>query len=473
MNNIRYIVNKTWLDNHRGKSYNSEQTVNIYTVLEKEHPTMKTTVKSAPFRAVMDRPRPEHKKPKKPALFWRILIRLLTVFGMAGTGFKLETEGMEKIAKGEPCLILMNHSCFLDMQIAYRALFPRAFCIVCTSDAFVGLGGLMNWVMRQIGCIPTQKFVTDVSLIKDMTYALKEMDTSILMYPEASYSFDGRCTALPRKMGVLLKKLDVPVLMIETFGAFSRNPLYNELQVRKNVKVSAKLRCLYTREEIKEKSVQELSDGLDEAFSFDHFKWQKEQGLLINDDFRADGLSRILYKCAACGTEGKMEGKGTELHCHHCGKTYTLMPLGNLKAKQGETEFSHIPDWSDWQRKCVRQEILEGSYKLDVEVDIAMMVDFSAIYKVGSGRLTHDLNGFHLTGCDGQLDYRQKPLNCYSLYADYYWYEIADTICIGNNDVLYYCFPKGGDVVAKTRMATEEMYKLYKSRQLKAPAENA
>ena len=434
---------------------------------------MKTTVKTADFDAVMARPKPERQKPKKPLLFWRILIRLLTVFGMMGTGFKLEKERMELVDKDEPCLILMNHSCFLDMQIAYRALFPRPFCIVCTSDAFVGLGGLMNWVMRQIGCIPTQKFVTDVSLIKDMTYVLKEKEASILMYPEASYSFDGRCTQLPRKMGVLLKKLDVPVLMIETFGAFSRNPLYNELQVRKNVKVSAKLRCLYTREEIKEKSVQELSDGLDEAFSFDHFKWQKEQGLLINDDFRADGLSRILFKCAHCGTEAKMEGKGTTLKCNHCGKTYELMPLGNLKAKDGETEFSHIPDWSDWERDCVRQEILDGTYKLDVDVDIAMMVDFSAIYMVGSGRLVHDLNGFHLTGCDGRLDYHQKPLNCYSLYADYYWYEIADTICIGNNDVLYYCFPKGGDVVAKTRMATEEMYKLYKSRKLKAPTETA
>ena len=38
-------------------------------------------------------------------------------------------------------------------------------------------------------------------------------------------------------------------------------------------------------------------------------------------------------------------------------------------------------------------------------------------------------------------------------------------ICIGNNDVLYYCFPKNaGDVVAKTRMATEELYKLKKKR---------
>ena len=425
---------------------------------------MKTTTLRKDYDEVVTIPKPKHQMPRKPNLFWRSLIRLLTVFGMAGTKFKFETERMDLIGKDEPCLILMNHSCFLDMQIAYRTLFPKPFCIICTSDAFIGMGGLMGWLMRTIGCVPTQKFVTDLTLVQDMQYCFKNLKTSVLMYPEASYSFDGRCTALPRKMGVLLKKFDVPVVMIETFGAFSRNPLYNELQVRKSVPVSAKVRCLYTREEIKEKTVQELSDGLDEAFGFDHFKWQKDQNLQIHDDFRADGLSRILYKCAHCGTEGKMEGKGTGLTCHHCGKHYELTPLGQLQAADGQTEFSHIPDWSAWEGQQVRQEILDGTYKLDVDVDIAMMVDFKAIYMVGQGHLTHDLEGFHLTGCDGRLEYRQKPQACYGLYADYYWYEIADVICIGDNDKLYYCFPKGGDVVAKTRMATEEMYKLYKAR---------
>ena len=97
-----------------------------------------------------------------------------------------------------------------------------------------------------------------------------------------------------------------------------------------------------------------------------------------------------------------------------------------------------------------------------------MLVDFKAIYMVGEGHLSHDRSGFRLTGCDGRLDYSQGPKSCYSLYADYYWYEIADTICIGDNEKLYYCFPKNGeDVVAKTRLAVEEMYKLYKSRQLR------
>ena len=212
---------------------------------------MKTTMKTMDYEAVMALPTPEPVLPQSPSLPFRCLIRLLSAFGLAGTHFQYETEGLELVEPGEPCLILMNHSCFLDMEIASRILFPRPYCIVTTSDAFVGLGGLMNWALRKIGCFPTRTFVTDLGLIRDMEYCLKTLKTSILMYPEASYSFDGTCTPLPRKMGVLLKKLDVPVIMIETFGAFSRNPLYNELQVRKGVKVSAKATCLYTREEIR------------------------------------------------------------------------------------------------------------------------------------------------------------------------------------------------------------------------------
>ena len=90
------------------------------------------------------------------------------------------------------------------------------------------------------------------------------------------------------------------------------------------------------------------------------------------------------------------------------------------------------------------------------------MVDYKAIYMVGEGHLVHSKDGFTLTGCDGQLNYHQSPLHSYSLYADYYWYELGDIICIGGGDALYYCFPKKPDVVAKTRLAQEELYKMLK-----------
>ena len=159
-----------------------------------------------------------------------------------------------------------------------------------------------------------------------------------------------------------------------------------------------------------------------------------------------------------------MLGKGTRLTCGSCGKEYELTEYGFLEAADGNTEFSHIPDWYHWERECVREELQNGSYCLDVAVDICMMVDTKCVYRVGEGRLRHTMEGFRLTGCDGRLDYSQKPISSYSLYSDYNWYEVGDVICIGNADVLYYCFPReGGDVVAKTRLATEELYKMVKS----------
>ncbi len=420
---------------------------------------MKIRVKNRPYEQVIAQKRPKHRNPLRPNLLLQLAIRALAIFDLRPVRFKYEKHGMEKIGKKEPCLILMNHSSFIDLKIASRIFFPKSYGIVCTSDGFVG----KPWLMRLLGCIPTQKFVSDVTLIRDMEYLLKKKKTSVLMYPEASYSFDGTATALPRKMGVLLKKLGVPVVTVITQGAFAVDPLYNCLQKRK-VNVRADVTCLATAEEIKSMTVAQLDAMLDEKFSFDNFAWQQENNIIIDESFRADGLNRILYHCPHCGAEGQTQGKGTTLTCHNCGIQYELTETGHLKCLNGEAKFTHVPDWYRWEREQVRNALLNGTYRLETDVDIAMMVDFKAIYRVGSGRLTHDAEGFHLTGCDGQLSYSQPPLACYGLYADYYWYELGDVICIGNSDALYYCFPKCGDVVAKTRMAAEELYKLKKQR---------
>ena len=234
--------------------------------------------------------RPKHFPPKKPNIFFRTLIRGLSLWDMWRSKFSYTEKNLDKAGDG-PCLILMNHSSFVDFEIAHTILYPKPFCVVATTDAFVGKA----WLMREIGCIPTQKFGNDVTLIKDIEYALKTLNISVLMFPEAGYSFDGRATALPSGLGRLLKKLDVPVLNIHTEGAFLRDPLYNCLQKR-NVKVSAEISCLLSLDEVRESSVEELDNALDEAFTFDSFKWQNDNGIKIAEPFRADGLNRILYK---------------------------------------------------------------------------------------------------------------------------------------------------------------------------------
>jgi len=244
-----------------------------------------------------------------------------------------------------------------------------------------------------------------------------------------------------------------------TEGAFLRDPLYNGLQKRKT-KVSAHVKCLFTENEIKEKTAEELTEALEKEFTFDNFARQYETKTEIDEPFRADFLERILYKCASCGSEEKMVGKGTTIKCENCGKAYEMDIYGRLKAQSGETEFPHIPDWYSWERECVKQEIINNAYHLETEVEIGVMADYKAIYMVGSGILTHTSDGFTLKGTDSQLEYSQSATSSYGLYADYYWYEIGDVICIGNKKRLYYCFPKQKANVAKARLAAEEIYKL-------------
>ncbi len=418
---------------------------------------MKIKTKRRTYDEVMALPRPKHRRPWRPSWLFRTIIRLASIPSLWATHF---TYTRDRASEPEgPALILMNHSSFLDLKIASRILYPKPYCIVSTTDAMVG----KNWLMRLIGCIPTQKFVTDLALIRDMKYALKEKNTSVLMYPEAGYSFDGRATTLPDSLGGLVKLLDVPVMCITTQGAFARDPLYNGLRLR-HVQVSADMRTLLTREQIAEMDAAAIQSVLCGAFDFDNFAWQREHNVHIREPFRAEGLERILYKCPACGAEGHMTGHGTAIVCGACGKVWEMDELGSLCATTGETEFTHIPDWFDWERDMVRAELEAGTYRLDVPVQIGMMVDSRALYMVGEGRLVHDLEGFHLSGCDGKLQYEQKPRVSYSLNADFFWYEIGDVVGIGNRDALYYCFPAtDGEThcpVAKARLATEELYRL-------------
>lgn len=418
---------------------------------------MKIKMRHLSYDEVLKLPRLKHRKPRKPSRFLATVVRLICIPTLKKTKFSYTQERMELVGD-QPCLILMNHSSFTDMKLAFGIFYPRRMGIVTSVDA---MSGFLGKLMRILGCTPTRKYVSDISLIRDIKYMLKENKTSVLMYPEAGYSFDGCATAIPKGLGSLMKRLDVPVVTVITQGAFHRDPLYNMLQIR-DVKVSAHVKCIATAEEIREKTVDELDALLEEAFSFDNFAWQRDNKISIDVPFRADGLHRILYKCPHCNAENQMEGKGIYLTCNSCGKRWEMNEYGQMAALNGETEYPHIPDWYSWQRACVRKEIEEESYLLDVEVDIAIQVNLDGVCNIGTGRLKHDNNGFHLTSADGKLDYKQSPVFSHTLYSDYYWYEIGDVIGIGDNEFSYFCFPKENVSVTKARLATEELYKIKK-----------
>ena len=164
---------------------------------------MKIKTIKLPYSEVLKRKQKKLKKPVKVLFFWKLLIKIISVFDLWAVKFKCNKINIDKLNKKEPCLILMNHSSFLDMEIAYSILFNKNFNTVTTTDAFIG----KNWLLRQIGCFPTVKFLNDPLLVRNIANVIKKK-RSILMFPEAGYTFDGTMTTIPFALAKLVKLLN-------------------------------------------------------------------------------------------------------------------------------------------------------------------------------------------------------------------------------------------------------------------------
>ena len=91
--------------------------------------------------------RPAHIRPEKPSKALGTLVKLLSVPDLRAVDFTYTTKNMEQAGDG-PWLILMNHSSFLDLEIASHMI-PMPYNIVCTSDGLVG----KERIMRKLGWI--------------------------------------------------------------------------------------------------------------------------------------------------------------------------------------------------------------------------------------------------------------------------------------------------------------------------------
>ena len=220
---------------------------------------------------------------------------------------------------------------------------------------------------------------------------------------------------------------------------------------------------ILTAEDIERMSVDEINAVVAKGLQYDEYRYQKDNGILITEPYRAEGLHRVLYQCPHCKTEFKMNSKGTELFCEECGKRWNLNEDGTLSAIEGETEFSHIPDWFEWEREQVRAQVESGEYAYTDEVDVFSMPRTNNFVPLGKAKITHSVqDGFVLEGHHNGKDYRiqRKPLEINSLHVEYEYFRVrrADCFDISTETDSFYCYPTQENVVTKLAFATEEIF---------------
>lgn len=396
------------------------------------------------------------KYPIRQPLFLTYLIWVLSEFVLAFKKHKVERINMEGLKP--PYLLLSNHHAFIDFELVSLGTFPHRVNNVVNIDGFYR----MPWVLELIGAICTRKFTTDIHLVKSINRVLKRGDI-LCMYPEARYSPCGTTAFLPDSLGKLIRMNKVPVVVAIHRGNHLQGPFWNFRKKRK-VPLHTTLTQILTPEQISKMSVEQINAAVQQAFVYDEYRYQSENGIRITESYRAEGIHKILYQCPHCLTESEMDSKGTELFCTACDKRWNLNEDGSLSALTGETEFTRIPDWFQWERQQVRRQIENGEYAFCDDVEVYSMPGCWKFEKLGSAVLTHDPeNGFRLEGHYNGKSYciHRAPKQINSLHVEYDFGKlrpIRDCLDISTENDSFYCFPKQKDVITKLAFATEEIY---------------
>lgn len=400
-----------------------------------------------------------NKKPIKTRWWLRLAIAVASPVFLILNKARVKTDKEVKKLKG-PYLILSTHAAFIDFPMVAAGIFPKTTGWVISVEEF----RRTDLLMRGIGGIPKRKFTHDICTVKNIIYYIKKLKRTVTIYPEARFALAGVNERLDGALGKLCKVLGVPVVMCMANGNFINSPQWSKKPYRK-IRQEGHLYQLCSSEEVKTLSAEEIQDRIEKAFVRDEYKWQVENNLHIKCKQRADGLHKILYKCPVCGKEFKMNSAGINLWCEECGAKWEMDTLSRLNGVNTDKGFSHIPDWYNWEREEVRKEVRNGAYHFEDDVRIEDYYNSSKRFiVVGEGHLTHDKDGFTITGViDGEQTTIRKPVDSmYSCHIEYNLVGRGECIDIATEKTSYFMYMKTKENrLTKIHFATEELYDFY------------
>ena len=410
------------------------------------------------------------RKPLRPSKFWMWLARNFAIRPrLKGRKVTVVKQNMEGIKP--PYLLFVTHASMLDFPAMYTAVAPYDANNVVAIDAIRDVG---DFLMRRLGCICKRKFVKDLHLIRNMRYCAEHYDTIVCVYPEARYSLDGTTGFLPDSLGKMCKLMNVPAVVLRLYGTFVNAPQWNKDE--QYLPIRCELECIATAEEVRTLPAEELNRRAHEALQRDDYAYQRAEGLELENPRRADGLHNILYQCPHCGKEFMMYSEGTRLWCASCGKGWQMSTLSELTAEEGETEFSHIPDWMKWERENVRREVREGRYRFEADVTVHTLPNAKRFYDQGKGKFIQTCEGTRILctayGEEKDLYWAGTELESVHIEYDYPYRKdkykkniFGDCIDISTHDDSFWLHPIGlRDRLTKVSLATEEIYLLAKEK---------
>lgn len=226
-----------------------------------------------------------------------------------------------------PFIVVGNHTTLLDPFIA-NAFIPYPVHWVASD------GNMRNPIMRfllikLVGSIPKSKAIPDLETVNWIVEIIRKRKGVIGVYPEGQSSWNGTATPAFPATAKLLKLLKAPVVMAKTMGGYLTKPRWSH--VRRPGRVEISYSILFTPDQLRDMSAEDIDRALNDALAFDDTAWCKARGLSFESERGAESLELALHVCPACGGLATMHSRGTEFRCERCGFAAVYQPDGSFR----------------------------------------------------------------------------------------------------------------------------------------------
>lgn len=281
-------------------------------------------------------------------------------------GVRVKT--VNKVGKlQKPSIVLCNHGSFVDF--IFLAPLLRKYKPNFIIARLYFYNKYLRWILKCIGGFPKSMFAMDMESTKNCLRVLKSNGV-LAMMPEARLSTTGRFEDVQSNTYTFIKKSGVPVYTVKFGGDYFANPKWGK-GFRRGAVVEAELDILYTAEQIKTISVEEIKKGVEARLYYNEFEWlEKHPKIRYQSPRIAEGLENILTTCPKCNRKHTLVTGKNKVFCEHCGY------LTSVDKRYGFTEgfrFKNFAQWYDWQKDLLAKEILENpNYVLSSKVELRL-----------------------------------------------------------------------------------------------------
>ena len=360
------------------------------------------------------------------------------------------------------CFLVWNHLSRLDHLYTMKAAFPDRYNMVAGYNEFFRAHLHLVFKLNQI--LPKKIFTNDRNGLKAMNSIIKQGGI-VTFSPEGMSSIYGVNQPVVPGTGHFLKHYGIPVYCLNLRGQYLTSTKHY-LQTRKG-RTEAELFLLFTPEQLKEMTADEIQDKLNETFRHDDYEWGRKNHIKWKMHGRsAEHLDEICYVCPRCGGDLTMKAEGNKIWCAKCGNGAAVNDYYEFEPFDDKCVLPVSPSkWVEQERVRIIKEIREDpGYSFTEEVNVGYLPPYKLVPKkttsvlCGKGKITFDHKGIHFDG-EKSGESWHFDLDYSVIYSLVIMTSTAQFSLYVNNQ--FYDFFPARRTVGKMLLITEEMHRYH------------